>query len=182
MEKIKTTVRNKLGATKLQTYCTELNSTLERHAVYGKSVFLPDYLRVPFTRLRVMSHNLKIETGRWRRLRREQRVCQCDRESVQEEKHVLLVCPLTAHIRQRYHMLPLDSMNSLMGCNNGIDLCKFVKETLNVYVWTKLHKWIKTGAITQGAHIDCQSISQRLYPYIQRDYLRFIFSILFQCY
>ena len=69
-----------------------------------------------------------------------------------------------------------------MGCNNGIDLCKFVKETLNVYVWTKLHKWIKAGAITQGAHIDCQSISQRLYPYIQRDYLRFIFSILFQCY
>ena len=43
-----------------------------------------------------MSQNLKVETGRWRRQPRAERVCQCDREKVQDEKHVLLECTLTA--------------------------------------------------------------------------------------
>ena len=67
LEKIATSVRNKLDATKFQTYCTELNPELGVHKAYGKSFYLPDYIRREFTRLRVMSHNLKVETGRWSR-------------------------------------------------------------------------------------------------------------------
>ena len=103
------------------------------HEVYRKSVYVPDYLRVCLTRLRLMSHNLKIETGRWSRLPREDRVCQCDRISVQDEKHVLLDCPMSAQVRRRYQLLPFESVSSLMKCNNVLDLCKFVKEILECY-------------------------------------------------
>ena len=134
LEKIAVSIRNNMNATKFQTYCTELNPELNVHNVYGKLVYVPDYIRIPFTRLRVMSHNLKVETGRWRRQPREDRVCQCDREKVQDEKHVLLECNLSAHVRQQYQMLPLQSINSLLKCDNIIDLCKFVKDILNIYI------------------------------------------------
>ena len=133
LEKTEIEVRNKLNATKFQTYCTELNPNLEVHEVYRKSDYVPDYLRVYFTRLRLMSHNLKIETGRWSRLQREDRVCQCDRVNVQDEKHVLLDCPMTAQIRQRYQILPFESINSLLKCNNIFVLCKFIKEILDTF-------------------------------------------------
>ena len=133
LEKTATTIRNNLTATKFQTYCSELNPELEVHVAYGKSVYIPDYVRVQFTRLRVMSHNLKIETGRWNRTAREGRVCQCDLSSVQTENHVLLECPLSAHVRLRYQMLPLESISSLMKCKNVTDLCNFVKDILDIY-------------------------------------------------
>ena len=133
LEKVANSIRNDLTSTKLQTYCTELNPDLEVHDAYGKSTFLPDYVRVAFTRLRVMSHNLRIETGRWSNVPTVNRVCQCDGVKVQDEKHVLLDCPLSAHVRLRYQMLPLESINSLMKCKNVTDLCNFVKDTLDVY-------------------------------------------------
>ena len=133
LEKVANSIRNELTRTKFQTYCTELNPDLEVHDAYGKSTFLPDYVRVAFTRLRVMSHNLRIETGRWSKVPTVNRVCQCDEVKVQDEKHVLLDCPLSAHIRLRYQMLPLESINSLMKCKNVTDLCNFVKDTLDVY-------------------------------------------------
>ena len=70
LEKNAIEIRNNVNATKFQTYCTELNPSLELHEVYRKSVYVPDYLRVCLTRLRLMSHNLKIEKGRWSRLLR----------------------------------------------------------------------------------------------------------------
>ena len=61
-------------STKLVRYRTEHNT----HRVYGKSVYIPDYLRTSFTRLRLMLHRLKVETGRWSRIPRNGRICQCD--------------------------------------------------------------------------------------------------------
>ena len=43
-----------------------------------------------------------METGRWGRLARENSVIQGDRSNVQDEKHVLLECPMSAPLRQRY--------------------------------------------------------------------------------
>ena len=48
------------------------------------------------------SHNLKIETGRWGRIDRENRTCSCTTGGVQDELHVLFNCDLTANIRERY--------------------------------------------------------------------------------
>ena len=62
---------------------------------------MDDFLRIAFTRLRTSSHRLKIETGRWSRVPREMRVCQCG-EGVQTEEHVLVGCNLTKGIQERY--------------------------------------------------------------------------------
>ena len=78
LEKVALSVRNRPDASKFITYRTELNPELNVHNIYGKSVYIHEYLRISFTRLRLMSHNLRIETGRWSRINVERRVCQCD--------------------------------------------------------------------------------------------------------
>ena len=148
------------------------------HDSYGKSVFIPDYIRVSFTRLRVMSHNLKVETGRWSRRAREDRVCQCDRSKIQDEKHVLLECPLSTHVRQRYRSLPLESVSSLMKSKNVLDLCLFVKETLDIYAKPQLCQRLQVvlqpmvQPMVLQPMVLINSISQRLYPNPQRNIIR----------
>ena len=117
------------NATKFVTYRTELNSKLTPHEVYGEKVFIPDYLRQAFTRVRLMSHDLKIETGRWRRVPREERVCVCDNQTVQDEKHVLLACPLLMHIRRRYSDLDYSNIrNFLNDERDPVNLCKYISD------------------------------------------------------
>ena len=87
--------------TKFATYST-INPTFEVHPIYGNDgVAVDDYLRIAFTRFRTSSHRLKIETGRWSRIPRERRMCQCG-EGVQTEEHVLVGCVLTKGIREKY--------------------------------------------------------------------------------
>ena len=52
---------------------------------------MPDYQRESFSRLRLMSHNLRIKTGKWSRTPAEQRLCFCVDSQVQTERHVLVV-------------------------------------------------------------------------------------------
>jgi hypothetical protein len=77
----------------------------------GRKPPLPSYLcgRVPpdvardVSRLKLSSHWLKVETGRWHRVPRGERVCgMCGVGAVQDEKHVLLECEATSDIRVRY--------------------------------------------------------------------------------
>ena len=51
-----------------------MNPSLSVHNVYTNmdlSVPVPEHQRLAFSRLRVISHNLRIETGRWARIARE---------------------------------------------------------------------------------------------------------------
>lgn len=57
-----------------------------------------------FTRLRLSSHNLKIEKGRWSRIVREARLCQCG-NAIEDETHVLFDCPKTVDIRDRFGIM-----------------------------------------------------------------------------
>ena len=87
------------GRTKFVTY-REINPLLISHDVYSKQhndSFIDEMYRVSFTRLRLSSHNLRVETGRWSRQPRERRLCQCGQ--VQDEKHVIEQCPLTERFR-----------------------------------------------------------------------------------
>ena len=96
-ERIRTSSR-----TKSATYLS-LNPSLEVHPMYTDSVeVVDDYLRIAFTRLRTSSHRLKVETGRWSRIPRERRVCQCGMD-VQTEEHVVMNCELTKPIKEKYH-------------------------------------------------------------------------------
>ena len=90
--------------TKLRLYLT-MNSDLSVHPLYkvteSESV-VDDNLRMAFTRIRLCSHRLRSETGRWNRVPKEQRFCpHCNNETIQNEEH-LLQCPATLPIRESY--------------------------------------------------------------------------------
>ena len=128
------TVRDSANTfTKFVNYRTNLNPDLNTHNVYGKTVYIPDYLRISFTRVRLMSHRLKIETGRWSRIPQEGRVCQCDRTSIQDESHVLLVCSISAHLRIEFSMLSFVSMNNLINSSDSYNMCKYIHKVLKLY-------------------------------------------------
>lgn len=135
LEKIATYVREKAaGATKLTTYITDMNPNMTVHPVYKTRSFVPDYKRESFTRLRLMSHNLRVEVGRWSRTPREQRVCQCDGMQVQTEKHVLIECPLSAHCRDRYQMLTFTDLGELLHESNYLnELCGYINDVQRIY-------------------------------------------------
>ena len=61
---------------------------------------VPEHHRINMTRLRCISHNLAVETGRWSRVPREQRLCLCG--AVQTELYVLFSCPLLNTERHRH--------------------------------------------------------------------------------
>ena len=51
--------------------------------------------RRSLTRLRLSNHSLRIETGRYVGEERQERVCQfCDKNVIENEKHLLISCPL----------------------------------------------------------------------------------------
>ena len=92
---------------------TELNVSLNLHPVYVTSEYIPDYLCESFSRIRLMSHNLKIDTSRWSSLLRKARVSICDSGTVQTENHLLIECKLIQCIRLRYSMLNFQDLNRL---------------------------------------------------------------------
>ena len=116
-------------STKYRTYATVLNPTLSLHPIYDTNIYIPDYQRVAFSRIRLMSHNLKIETGRWSRTPPERRVCHCDNIQPQTEEHVLIYCPLTRNLRLNYPMLNFTDINFLFREQSKIDLlCFYINE------------------------------------------------------
>lgn len=131
---INTVVAMPNTATKYTTYKSELNPSLNVHEVYMSRVYIPDYIRQAFSRLRLMSHDLKVETGRWSRTPREQRRCQCGTGAVQTECHVLLHCTLTQHLRHTFVHLHMDNIQTLLSDKDHIeDLCRYVYEVFQVY-------------------------------------------------
>ena len=91
---------NREQGTRAVTY-RNINPELCVHQVYTiKNKYIDESKRTAFTRLRLSSHRLKIETGRWSRIDRENRLCDCG--SVQDESHVLFHCRFTKVVRQKY--------------------------------------------------------------------------------
>ena len=90
------------------------------HPVYSKAAvikpFIPEHCRIAFSRLRLSSHRLRVETGRWARLPRDQRLWPCG--AVQDEGHVLQDCPLVNHIRCRYSQVVIfpDILQNAANC------------------------------------------------------------------
>ena len=74
--------------------------SLEVPSVY-RNRLIPEYKRVKYSKLRLSSHDLRIETGRWCRIPRERRLCKCLCD-IQTEERVLLFCMKTELTRQKY--------------------------------------------------------------------------------
>ena len=89
----------------------EMNPDLTLHRIYSTSEYVSEWKRVNFTRFRLSSHNLRIETGRWSRIEREERLCDCG--EVQDKLHVIVYCPKSASIRERFNIQET-SLNEVM--------------------------------------------------------------------
>ena len=92
---------NSATGTRASTYRL-LNPDYEVHPVYTSTEYIDEKKRITFSRLRLSSHRLKVETGRWSRIPRENRVCSCNAGAIQDEIHVLLDCVKTNRIREKY--------------------------------------------------------------------------------
>ena len=89
-------------STKRALYC-KINPQLESPELY-KNNDIKEFQRIQVTRYRLSSHNLKVETGRWSRIDRENRTCSCEHGGIQDEEHVTSVCGLTTELRERYRI------------------------------------------------------------------------------
>ena len=98
------------------------------------TIYIYEIHRIAFTRFRLSSHSLVIETGRWNRRGRgrlpiEERLCSCG--MIQTEEHVVCQCPRSQHIREEYNFTCIsDLMSGRFG--NEI-LCKIIFRILNLY-------------------------------------------------
>ena len=70
---------------------------------------------------RVSSHRLRIETGRWARIAREDRLCPCG-DAVQDEKHAIAECTLVNDIREKYGRDIIDFTSFMNLKHNKSDL------------------------------------------------------------
>ena len=117
---------------KFVTYRT-INPEFAVHRTYTRDIhnvtLIPEYLRVDFTRMRLSSHRLRIETGRWSRLPREQRLCRCG--AMQDEQHVLQDCALVQHIRDSYRK-PVKYPDILRDSNDLQDF-KVINDIMTFY-------------------------------------------------
>ena len=80
-----------------------INPLLEKIKIYN-STEIPEWKRITVTRFRLSSHRLKVETGRWSRLPREERKCQCTQNEIQDETHVVFKCELSQRLRNKYEL------------------------------------------------------------------------------
>ena len=114
--------------TKAKTYVS-LNPDLTVHPMYGHTT-IPEYHRIAVTRLRLSSHNLAIETGRWSRTPPDDRLCRCG--LVQNEDHVICKCEDTAHVRIAHDMTNYDSLTNLFYHGNMEAMCSMIYQCMNV--------------------------------------------------
>jgi len=90
----------------------------------GKVLGIPDRDRVYAIRLRLSSHKLAIEMGRWSRIPREDRLCPCG--VIQTEQHVICHCPLSDHIPSQFSAVSFSNIAEFFDCAEvGVVCCVF---------------------------------------------------------
>ena len=102
-----------INGSKFQYYIA-INPSLSTHSMYREKLEIPEFKRITLTRLRLSSHNLKIETGRWKcpPLPLHLRLCQCG-DYTQDEKHIIETCYISENIRMQYPHIEFTSKNIL---------------------------------------------------------------------
>ncbi len=96
--------------------------------------------RQSLTRLRLSSHSLNVETGRHRKLVREDRICTLCRNGVEDETHFLITCPFYKDVRNKFSELfcfscHLDSPSKVLDLlkrDNMNSVAKYIHEALDL--------------------------------------------------
>lgn len=121
--------------TKLDYYCKFKNEFIFEEYI---DKIVSDDLRKCFTCLRLCSHNLEIEFGRYNAIERENRLCKlCNQKSVESEYHFLLCCTRYTSLRTKYlgniSWPCVQKFNTIMSSKNKIELLKiskYIKESM----------------------------------------------------
>jgi hypothetical protein len=106
-----------------------LNPTLSVSQAYTSSS-IPECNRIAFTRLRLSSHHLQYEMGRWTRVPPEQRLCRCG--AVQTDSHVLLECVHTQQARLTNNITNCTNLSDLYDNFDIIFISQLCKDVLDV--------------------------------------------------
>ena len=91
--------------------------------------------RNAFSKLRLSSHQLAIETGRHTGIERQNRKCTlCTKDDIEDEFHFVLICPLYRSLRNQYISKYYQNHPSMF---KFIQLCrstgKKIKELSNIF-------------------------------------------------
>ena len=117
------------------TYCA-LNPELSVLSMYTSSDVFADSLRIVFTKVRLSSHRLRVETGWWARIPHAQRLCQCGIEG-QTEQHVIAKYHLFDGIRSSYSNASVDFANFMASQKSARQLA-MVERLLGFYEHLRL--------------------------------------------
>jgi hypothetical protein len=128
LNRIKIKIQSATTSRRMTYLC--LNPELAAAKIYDDCL-VKEHHRVAFTRLRLSSHRLRIETGRWSRIPVDQRLCECG--EVQTEDHVLFHCPMTVNIREKYDIDSESNIHSLLISRDNSNICAFCHDILNVF-------------------------------------------------
>ena len=129
-----------------QTWYANINNTpkLETYCIFKHNFEFEEYLdyindkklRIALTKIRVSSHDLLIEVGRYTNIPRNQRICQnCTMNVVESEYHFLLVCNKYRDIRKQFlkpyfcHWPTLQKFETLL-CNKS----RIVQKSIAKYI------------------------------------------------
>lgn len=111
-----------------------INPDLSVHPIYSSKVKVNELDRVKWSRMRLSSHSLAVEVGRWNRRGRgrlpmEERLCTCGQ--IQTEQHVVEVCPRTVNIRTQWNISSLH--NLLTERTDYSNVCQIVRLILETF-------------------------------------------------
>ena len=122
-------------STRRKVYC-DINRALSVSPIFFRACVVPEHACIATSRIRLSSHRLRIETGRWSGVTREDRLCNCG--EVQTEEHVLLFCPLTQQLRDLHPNVLLctsiGELFELVDSQNARNICIYCEQVLKTYM------------------------------------------------
>lgn len=145
LEKFRTIMWTKQVGRKKTHYIQEFNPTWEHDEKNYLRIAIKGKARLLVTQLRIGSHHLRCETGRWVVAKEawEQRTCiSCNKGVVQTKSHFIIECVAYDDIRTQYEdNLKVDNLNELF---KETRLLKTVDFLVKIYKrWTNIEKNLK---------------------------------------
>ena len=148
------TIKQRIIDMYCQKWYTEINnsSRLESYCLFKHDfkqekyldVILENKYKVALSRFRTSSHDLRIETGRYDDIDREQRRCKsCNMVKIEDEFHFLLVCPKYRELRSKYfkryfcHWPTINKFETLMSSSSNKllnNLAKYIYSALKIRI------------------------------------------------
>ena len=105
--------------------------------------------RKMITNIRISTHRLNIETGRYQNINKEERVCNlCNLNEIESEEHFLFKCPIYNQHRKTFSA-ELKSIYNVDLDKYGIEVIKMLFSKDNSLLLNKLGKFIKQCWITR---------------------------------